>query len=152
MCRRKLSYGNQMAKLIPDLESGTFADATIPVVHAAHLLVAAGWPLPKGDMLAPPAVYLALLVLRAWTGALRSSATGAGLSPAIAETEGRLVAELMAPRATAAPHVGPHGMLPDTQGVVTPTQVLKLGLQWMATAGASGYAQRLARLLDREEG
>ncbi len=121
---------------LPDLE-----EAALPVAHAAHLLVAAGWPLPKGDVLAAPAVYHALLVLRAWA---RRPALGAPADEAI-------VAELMAPRATAAPHVGPGGMLPASREV-SGAQVLKLGLQWMAAAGASGYAQRLARLLDTEEG
>lgn len=133
---------------MPDLEADILTD-TLPVFHAAHLLVAAGWPLPKGDVFAPPSVYLALLVLRAWAHHRSSTpASGAGYGPA--SDHAALVAELMAPRATAAPHVGPHGIVSDTQ-VVTPTQVLKLGLQWMATAGALGYAQRLARLLDREE-
>jgi hypothetical protein len=112
----------------------------LPVAHAAALLVAAGWPLPKGDVLAAPAVYHAVLVLRAWAR-----------QPLRAPADEALVAELMAPRATAAPHVGPGGMLPASREV-SGAQVLKLGLQWMAAAGASGHAQRLARLLDAEEG
>lgn len=133
------------------------------VSHAAQLLVVAGWLHPKGDMFAPPAVYLALLVLYTWirqggTGNVSSSPLVGSETQPFFDSTGevtRLVAQLMAPRSTAAPHAGPQGMFPvEARPATTPAprQVLQLGLQWMANAGASGYAQRLARMLDREEG
>lgn len=33
----------------------------------------------------------------------------------------------------------------------TPRQVLDMGMKWMLDAGATGWAQRLAGMLDREE-
>ncbi|BEI82463.1 hypothetical protein CcaverHIS002_0303310 [Cutaneotrichosporon cavernicola] len=133
-----LGYVLLRAPRVEDLESKSTTDP-LPIVHAAHLLISAGWPLPKDNIVFSGAGYHALLILRAW-----ASQPGP-------RDEDALVAELMAPRATAAPHVGPHGILPVEQAV-TPAHVLKLGLQWMVNSGASGYANRLARLLDREEG
>lgn len=161
---------------MPDLETDmplvthwAVTNPTTSISHAAHLLVAAGWPNPGSDIHAPPAVYLALLVLRAWVRHAGNSPTPESLAstpdprlaPMAADTPPsatsvaeirRLVAEIMAPRLTAAPRTGPYGLgIPRSEGMPTPRQVLDLGMKWMVDAGATGFAQRLAGMLDREE-